>query len=147
MFSKSLLIFTSVGIIAAFIFGIFLIDFKNSNSLEYVEGPSLSIITEKNDFKRGETITIKIINSGSIPLTFSDTSYELRIIDLVGMDIYSPVSTHVTTILQPKQEVTFIWDQTKNDGSSVIQGVYKIQSRAIDEYGKEITKLHAINIF
>ena len=147
MSSKSLLIFTLVGISVAFIFGTYLIDFKNSVKLEYVEGPSLSIITEKTDFKRGEPITIRIVNSGSVPLTFSDSSYGLRIIDLVGMDIYSPISSSAITVLHPKQEVSLIWEQTKNDGTQVIQGVYKIESRGIDESGKEIKKLQTINIF
>lgn len=147
MGSKNLLVFTSVGIVAALVFGIFLINFKNSSQLEFVEGSSLSVLTEKTDFKRGESITIRIVNSGTTTLKFSDTSYGLRIVDLVGMNIYSPISSNKVSLLEPRQEVTFTWDQTKNDGSKVIQGVYKIESHGIDDSGKEIKKLHTVNIF
>lgn len=147
MISKSLLLFVAVGIISAFALGTYLIDLKNSNTLEYVEGPSISIATDKVDFKRGESITIHLINSGSVPIIFSDSSYGLKIIDLVGMKIYSPLAIQVITTLEPKQEVTFVWDQTKNDGSPVIQGVYKIEFHGADESGNKIQKLHTINIF
>ena len=52
MFAKSLIIFTSVGIVAGLLLGVYLIDVKNTSQLVYVEGFSLSVVTEKSDFKK-----------------------------------------------------------------------------------------------
>ena len=68
-----------------------LIDVKNTSQLIFVEGSSISIVTEKFDFKKGEEIKIRIINSGTTPLIFSDTSFGLRITGLSGILMYSPV--------------------------------------------------------
>ncbi|MGY5142447.1 MAG: hypothetical protein ACW9WZ_05320, partial [Nitrosopumilus sp.] len=73
MLSKSLVIFLSVGLISGLFFGIYLLDFKNTSQLEFVEGPSISIVTEKFDFKKSETISIKIINSGTEKLIFDQS--------------------------------------------------------------------------
>ena len=65
LLAKSLVIFIGVGVVSAFAFGTYLIDFKNTSQLEYVEGSSLSIVTEKFDFKQDELIQIRIVNSGT----------------------------------------------------------------------------------
>jgi len=144
---RGLAIGVSVGIIAGAIFGIIFIDFKNTNQLEFIEGSSLSIVTEKIDFKRGEEITIRIVNSGTVPLTFSDASYGLRITQLDGIELYSPISAQVISVLEPKDEISFVWNQIKNDGDTALHGTYKIVSKAIDENQKEIKKSITINIF
>ncbi|MGI0010058.1 MAG: hypothetical protein ACREAE_01500 [Nitrosopumilaceae archaeon] len=148
MIPKGALIGLGSGIIAAVIFGIFLSSMINqAPALVYVDGPSLSIITEKTNFKLGEDIIIKIVNSGTIPLTFSDSSYGLRIIGLDGRILYSPQSAQVISILQPKEEKVFVWDQTKSDGDKVIDGRYKIVSNMIQNNGKMLEKSFTINIF
>ena len=65
LLAKSLVIFIAVGVASAFAFGTYLIDLKNISQLEYVEGSSLSIVTEKFDFKQDELIQIRIVNSGT----------------------------------------------------------------------------------
>jgi len=137
---------TSVGVVAGAILGVIFVDFKNPNELNFLQGPSLTILTEKTDFKKGETITIRIINSGSVPLTFSDASYGLKISGLDGTPLYSPVSAQVISILEPKEEKSFEWDQIKNDGDSVLEGTYKISSRGMDNLEKTIKKSITINI-
>jgi hypothetical protein len=92
--SKTLIAFTAIGVVAGLLFGLYLIDVKNTSQLVFVDGPSISIVTEKFDFKKGEEIKIRIINSGTVPLTFSDSSYGLRITGLSGMLMYSPDSFH-----------------------------------------------------
>ena len=92
MFSKSLVVFTVIGVMAGLLYGIYLLDIKNTNQLVFSEGPSLSVVTDKSDFKKGEAIRIRIINSGTVPLLFSDTSYGLKITGLSGMLMYSPPS-------------------------------------------------------
>jgi len=132
---------------AGVILGVIFVDFKNPNELNFLQGPSLSILTEKTDFKKGEIITIRIINSGSVPLTFSDASYGLKISGLDGTLLYSPISAQVISVLEPKEEKSFEWDQIKNDGDPVLEGTYKISSRAMDNLEKTIKKSITINIY
>ena len=132
MLAKSLVIFISVGIITGFAFGIYLIDFKSTTQLVFVEGSSISIVTEKFDFKQNESIQIRIINSGTNPLTFSDSSYGLKITGLSGILMYSPVVTQVISTLDPGDEIIFSWDQIKNDGDVALEGVYKISAKGMD---------------
>jgi len=63
LLAKSLVIFIGVGVVSAFAFGTYLIDFKNTSQLEYVEGSSLSIVTEKFDFKLPYTSSVDICNN------------------------------------------------------------------------------------
>ena len=151
MSSKTLIIFTAVGLIAGLVFGIYLMDVKNTNQLVFVDGPSISIVTEKFDFKKGEEIKIRIINSGTVPLTFSDSSYGLRITGLSGMLMYTPDNFLESDLgsysLAPKEEVEFIWDQIKNDGDSTLEGLYKINSKGFDPKNKKVEKSTTITIW
>ena len=136
MLAKSLVIFIGVGLISAFVFGLYLIDVKSTSQLVFVEGRSLSIVTEKFDFKKGEEIKIRIVNSGTVPLTFSDSSYGLKITGLSGILMYSPDVDLVGSKLEPGDEVGFSWDQIKNDGDDALEGLYKISVKGND--GSEI---------
>ena len=138
---------TCVGVVAGAILGVIFVDSKNPNELNFQEGSSLSILTEKTDFKKGETIRIRIINSGSVPLTFSDASYGFKISGLDGTLLYSPISAQVISVLEPKEEKIFEWDQIKNDGDPVLQGTYKISSSGMDNLEKTIKKSITINIY
>jgi len=143
---RGLILATCVGVVAGAILGVIFVDSKNPNELNFQQGPSLSILTEKTDFKKGEIITIRIINSGSIPLTFSDASYGLKITGLDGTLLYSPVSAQVISVLEPKEEKSFEWDQIKNDGDRILEGTYKISSKGMDNLEKTIKKSITINI-
>lgn len=147
MLAKSLVIFISVGVVAGFSFGFYLLDMKNTNQLVYVDGSSLSLVTEKSDFKRGEEIKITIINSGTNPLTFSDTSYGLKISGLFGIVMYSPYSSQIVSTLNPREEIVFVWDQMKNDSLPVMQGLYKISTDGIDSMGNKVKKSITVNIW
>jgi hypothetical protein len=148
--SKSLILFTSVGLIAGLVFGLYLIDVKNTNQLIFVEGPSISIVTEKFDFKKGEEIKIHIINSGSVPLTFSDSSYGLRITGLSGILMYAPITQESDVelySLEPEEKIEFVWDQIKNDGDSTLEGLYKIHSKGFDPEKNKVEKSTTITIW
>ena len=150
MSSKTLIGFVGVGVIAGLVFGLYLLDVKNTNQLVFVEGPSLSIVTEKFDFKRGEEIAISVINSGTTPLTFSDSSYGMRITGLSGILMYSPESENSDSknyLLQPKEKIEFLWDQIKNDGDPVIEGLYKIHFKGFDPDSNKIEKSTTITIW
>lgn len=145
MFPKGLILAVIIGMIAGAIIGVFLVTQKNGEQLEFVEGHSLSIVTEKIDFEVGEAIIIKIINSGTRPLSFSDASYGLTITGLDGRVLYSPAAAQVISILEPKQEKILVWNQIKNDGDPATAGTYKITSHAMDEEIK-VKKSITINI-
>ncbi len=147
MLPRSLVIAILIGVLAGGIFGAFFVNLKDFNHLEFVEGPSLSIITLKTDYELGEEIEIKIINSGTEELTFSDASYGLKITGLDGRELYSPIAAQVISKLEPKQEMTFVWDQIKSDGDPLQGGTYKITSRAIDTLEKTVKKSITINIY
>ena len=147
MLAKSLIVFIGIGIIAGFVFGIYLIDFKNTSQLVFVEGSSVSIVTEKFDFKQDELIQIKIVNSGTTELTFSDSSYGLKITGLSGILMYSPISNSVMSTLDPGDDIIFSWDQIKNDGDAVLEGVYKISVKGMDVEGNDVEKSTTVTIW
>ena len=149
--SKSLILFITTGLFAGLIFGLFLLDVKNTSQLVFVEGPSLSIVTDKFDFKKGEEIKIRIINSGSVPIKFSDSSYGIQITGLSGMLISEPkkqlLSNGEFYYLEPNEEFSFIWDQMKIDGDFAHEGLYKIKSSGFDPEGKNVEKSTTITIW
>ena len=147
MFAKSLIAFVAVGVLAGLIFGIYLMDVKNTSQLVFVDGPSISIVTEKFDFKKGEEIKIRIVNSGTIPLFFSDSSYGLKISGLSGILMYSPVSTKMISELGPRDEITLSWNQIKNDGDDALEGLYKISVQGKDSDGNKVEKSTTITIW
>ena len=100
MFPKGLILAISLGVVAGPIFGIILFDIGVQEQLVYVDGTSLSIVTEKINFKLGEEVVIKIINSGTDELRFSDTSYGLVIKQLESIPVYTPISPQEISKLQ-----------------------------------------------
>ncbi len=147
MIAKSLIIFICVGLISGLAFGVYLLDVKNTSQLVFVEGPSISVVTEKIDFKIGEEMKIRIVNSGTIPMIFSDASYGLRITTLSGILIYSPISAQVISELESGDEIELSWDQIKNDGDFALDGLYKISTKAVDSQGNQIEKSIPITIW
>ena len=136
-----------MGIIAGPIFGIILYEYGIEEQLVYVDGTSLSIVTEKINFKLGESISIKIINSGTDKLKFPDASYGLVIKQLDSIPIFSPVSAQVISKLDSHEEVSFVWDQMKNNDEPILEGTYKITSKAITLDGSIIEKIVIIHVF
>jgi hypothetical protein len=137
-----------LGVVGGGLVGIFFAEIVNqSPALVYVQGPSLSVITEKTNFRLGELIDIRIVNSGTIPLTFSDSSYGLKIKQLDGIVLYTPISAQVMSVLQPKEEKAFVWNQTKSDGGKIIEGRYKVGSNTDSDSGNVLEKSVTINIF
>lgn len=147
MLAKSLVIFIGIGVIVGLVFGIYLIDVKNTGQLIFVEGPSVSVVTEKSDFKKGEEIKIRIVNSGTVPLTFSDSSYGLKITGLSGILMYTPVSAQVISHLDPGDEIELSWNQIKNDDNAALEGLYKISTKGVDEQANNVEKSTTITIW
>jgi hypothetical protein len=147
LLAKSLVVFIGIGVIAGLAFGVYLIDVKSTSQLVFVEGPSVSVVTEKSDFKKGEEIKIRIVNSGTVPISFSDASYGLRITGLSGILMYNPVSAQVISNLDPGDEIEFSWDQIKNDGNTALEGLYKLSTKGVDEQGNTVERSTTITIW
>ena len=103
---KGLLIAVLIGLVSGPIAGAILYLQDDNQQLIFVEGPSVSIVTEKIDFKLKEEIVIKIVNSGTVPLTFNDASYGLRVTGLDGILYYTPVAAQVVSKLESKDEIS-----------------------------------------
>ena len=147
MIPKGAAIFVIVGVAGAGALGAFLSEISNQvPTLVYQNGPSLTVIPEKITYRIGEPLHIRIINSGTVPLTFSDSSYGLKILGLDGTIIYSPVSAQVISTLQPREEKTFVWDQTKTDGTKIFEGRYNIVSSTSPSIVPVLQKSVTINI-
>jgi len=143
---RGLVIAILIGMLAGLTLGFFVDYQSNHEQLVFQEGPSISILTEKIDFELGEHIYIKIVNSGTIYLTFSDTSYGLKVTGLDGVLYYTPMAAQVISTLEPKEEKTFVWNQKRMDGSDSLEGIYKIVVEGFDHENNKVKKSIVINL-
>ena len=143
---RGLLIAILIGMVAGLILGFFENFQYNHEQLVFQEGSSISIVTEKIDFELREQIHIKIVNSGTIPLTFPDASYGLKVTGLDGILYYTPMAAQVISTLEPMEEKTFVWDQKKVDGSDSLEGRYKIIVEGFDYDNNKVKKSIIINL-
>ena len=146
MFPKGLILAILIGVVAGPLVGIILYETNTHEQLVFVDGASISILTEKIDFDLGEEISIRIVNSGTSDLTFSDTSYGLEVKQLDGIIIFEPISAQIISILSSHDEIEFVWDQSKNNGEQILEGRYKITSSGLDDNGNTIKKSITVNI-
>ena len=143
---RGLIIAILIGMMAGLVVGFFENFQYNHEQLVFQEGSSISIVTEKTDFELGEQIHIKIVNSGTIPLTFPDASYGLKVTGLDGTPYYIPMAAQVISTLEPKEEKTFVWEQKKMDGSDSLEGRYKIIVEGFDHENNKVKKSIVINV-
>ena len=146
MVPRGLILALLIGLVAGPVFGIILYQTDTHEQLVLVDGSSISILTQKIDFELGEEISIKIFNSGTTDLTFSDTSYGLEIKQLDGIVVFRPLSSQVISTLNSHDEIEFSWDQLKNNGEQILEGSYKITSVGFDDNKNIIKKSIIINI-
>ena len=146
MVPRGLILALLIGLVAGPVFGIILYQTDTHEQLVLVDGSSILILTQKIDFELGEEISIKIFNSGTTDLTFSDTSYGLEIKQLDGIVVFRPLSSQVISTLNSHDEIEFSWDQLKNNGEQILEGSYKITSVGFDDNKNIIKKSIIINI-
>ena len=146
MVPRGLILALLIGLVAGPVFGIILYQTDTHEQLVFVDGSSISILTENIDFDLGEEISIKIINSGTTDLTFSDTSYGLEIKQLDGIVVFKPLSSQIISTLNSHDEIEFSWDQLKNNGEQILEGSYKVTSVGFDDNKNIIKKSIIINI-
>jgi hypothetical protein len=134
MIPKGLFIAVVVGVSAGLALGLYLEKTHNDNTIQFVEGPSLTIITEKSNYALAEPVKIEIINTGTVDAIFSSAEPSLRVRALDGTEFYSTYSDGAK--LAPQEKLTITWNQQKNDNSNVLEGRYVIESFAFDRNTK-----------
>tara|TARA_B100001123_G_C15173739_1_gene972504 strand:- start:33 stop:479 length:447 start_codon:yes stop_codon:yes gene_type:complete len=147
MIPKALLFAIILGGVSGPLFGIFLYEVGIEEQLVYVDGTSLSIVTEKTSFELGEPILIRIVNSGTDKLQFQDSSYGIVIKQLDSIPVFQPTLEKQMITLNSHEEKEFVWNQLKNNGEPILEGAYKITSKAITINEDVIEKIITINIF
>ncbi|WOV93085.1 MAG: hypothetical protein R1F52_00120 [Candidatus Nitrosoabyssus spongiisocia] len=106
-----------------------LLDLYNTGEPVYVEGSSLTLVSDKTDYTREEPITLLLINTGTVPLKFVN-SYSIKVSGLVGIIQYESPKNDTTYTLEPREEFTFVWDQIRTDGNFITSGTYRVTSSA-----------------
>ena len=106
-----------------------------------------SVFSVTTEIEGPSTNTSWLVFFKSIRYTPNPNSYGLRITGLSGILMYSPISSQVISILEPRDEVEFSWDQMKNDGDLAHEGLYKISAKGMDSQGNKIEKSTTVTIW
>ena len=137
-----------IGAIGAGVIGAFLFQVSSQTPTRvYQSGPSLSVIPDKINYLMGQPVHIRIIDSGTTMLVFSDSTFGLKIRGLDGTLIYSPPTSGGNATLGSHQEKVFVWNQTRTGGGKVFEGRYKIEVDTLPISGDNLKKSVTINVF
>lgn len=142
MIPKGLIIAIASGVVAAAALGIYLQNLNYKNT-EFVIGPSITILIERQDYKKGENIPIEIINSGTNTITFPEDLADLRVRALDGTVFFSTSLEGLE--LLPTQKHVYEWNQLKNDGSQINEGRYVVDITAYAD-NQKISDSISVNI-
>jgi hypothetical protein len=143
MIPKSLLIAVITGVVAAGVLGIYL-EKEGSKNGFFVDTSGFGIITDKQNYKLGEKVTIKLVNLGPDDITLSNEFPSIQIRALDGTIFFSTSFDGVK--VAPQQTHTFEWDQQKNDNTKIIEGRYVIDSFAYDTNKQKINTSTTLTI-
>lgn len=150
MIPRSLAIFVLVGAVAGVVSGLYLTDGGDPGEIEFVDGPSLTIIPDRTSYKTGDIITLRLVNTGSEPVFFPSTAHGMRIVQLDSIPVVSFLGGAQYVTFQPGAEHTTEWDQRRESGDLgselVERGVYKAVSEGMTESGDTIRASAIINI-
>ena len=61
--------------------------------------------------------------------------------------MYVPSAAQVISNLEPGDEIEFSWNQTKNDGDTALEGLYKISAKGVDEQENSVEKSTTVTIW
>ena len=134
----------TAGAASGLLAGLLLMD-TSGEGIVYVEGPAITVDTDRRDYQRGDPVTVIIVNSGSVPLE-SDGSWGFRVTGLSGMLMYETVGDGAD-MLEPGMRTAMTWDQIKNDGDAALEGLYRISVEGHGPGGKPIQDSVTISIW
>lgn len=132
------------GVLAGAAAGLVLFVLGERSQMEFVEGESISIILEKREYMTGEPIHMKIVNSGSVPLTVPNGDDGLKVTQLDGIIIHADLMK--TADLEPGGVILVTWDQKKESGEAVMYGTYRITAQAVGTDDKIVGNSITVNI-
>lgn len=136
MIPKGLFVAVIVGVSAAIALGVYLEKTYDTHIIKFVNGPSISVTTDKQDYRLNDQIKVQIINTGTGNVIFSGSQPSLKVRALDGTEFYTMSSDGIK--LAPKEKLEITWNQQKNDHTHVLEGRYVLESFAISQD----TKVH-----
>lgn len=131
MIPKGLFIAVLVGVSSALALGVYLEKTYDVRTIKFVNGPSISITTDKQDYRLNDQIKIQIINTGTDDVLFSGSNPSLKVRALDGTEFY--IMSSNGTKLAPKEKLEITWNQQKNDHTHVLEGRYVLESFAMSQ--------------
>ena len=111
----------AVGAVSGLAAGLLMLDFRD-DGLDYRSGPAISLVTDKREYVRGEPVTVRVVNTGTVPL---EGSWSFVVTGLSGMRMYGAEHDPDHT-LEPGSHMEIEWGQTRTDGKVVLEGLYRI---------------------
>ena len=138
----ALTLFMLTGAVGGLVAGLMLMD-MSGQELSYGQGALLGITTDNDRYRQGEPVSIRVVNTGTVPLG-GDTSWEFRVAGLSGMLMYNEIWADM--VLEPGEDHTITWNQSKNDQSQILEGLYRISVRVSDMSGEEAVDTIVITI-
>lgn len=133
-----------MGVAASGALGVYFVELgAQQYQLEFVLGPAVSVLVDRPDYKLGEPVNIKIVNSGTDLIGMAEDEPSLRIRALDGTLFFS---RSFGASLESHEEMVFEWSQQKNDGSQVLEGRYVVEVLAYHGEGQKLTDKLTINI-
>lgn len=92
----------------------------------FVSKYSVTVLTDKQEYKSGETIRYSIINTGNKQAGFNDQYYGFRVEDLHGDVVTRPPNALGSSALWSGDYVNGTWDQSDFVGTLIPAGTYVI---------------------
>ena len=96
--------------------------------MPFVPGYHMSLVTDKQVYKQGEPVTVRIINTGTRTLSFPTTGYGFAGTDAYGSVTFWGGGGMAITNIAPGSEASRVWCQTIDYEALAPPGVYHLHS-------------------
>jgi len=127
----------AAGVAAAAALGLALSPLPRDGATVYVEGPSLSLASERPAYGAGEAVLLTLTNTGSVEIHFGGAShYGLSVSRLDGAPVYGAPAREASGPLGPREAVEIAWGQVRQDGTAAHPGTYRISSEGASADGE-----------
>ncbi len=120
----------AVGATSGLAVGLLLLS-TDDGDLDYKSGLSVGVITDKKEYVRGETVHVSIVNTGTV--TLPGGPWDLEVTGLSGMRMYHTTHEGISDVLVTGDSVSVVWNQTKTDGQTILDGLYRISVQGPSE--------------
>ena len=147
MTQHSLIIAVTIGAAFAALLGVVLEFYYTDEIILRTDGAAITLVLEKNDHNTNNNITVTLHNSGISPVLFETNSfYGLRVTQLDGILVYTPMGDSNSLSLDVGQSVIFVWDKLKANGEHVHNGIYRILAEGLSTEDELLRDTVTVNI-